>query len=392
MNRPSTATAPTPALRSRSNSRRTCAAEFFADSDGAGVVSTPLYDFKGNSLTGSRQFTADHKNAPDWSQSPTLENEVFSGASRFNALNRPIAVTAPDQSVYVPSFDVGGLLETVAVNLQGTQQNGQPVWTPFVSNIEYDAKGQRTLIQYGNGAATAYSYDRQTFRLAELTTTRGPGQNGLSSQIFTNPATVQDLHYTFDPAGNITRIEDAALQTVFNANQQVDSVADYTYDPLYRLISATGREHVGQSAFSFAPANGNYRDYPFVARPSKAISRLRNYTEIYAYDPLGNLLSMAHQAAGGGWTRAYSYNEASVVEPAKVSNRLSQTALQASPIPSVEKYSYDSHGNITQMPHLSVMRWNFMDELAATAQQIVNAGTPETTYYVYDTGGQRAPR
>ena len=91
------------------------------------------------------------------------------------------------------------------------------------------------------------------------------GQNGLAAKIFNDSAKVQDLGYTYDPASNITRIEDAALKTVFNANQQVDSSCDYTYDPLYRLIQATGREHVGQSAFAFAPADGNYHDYPFLA-------------------------------------------------------------------------------------------------------------------------------
>ncbi len=44
---------------------------------------------------------------------------------------------------------------------------------------------------------------------------------------------MQDLHYTYDPAGNITRIEDAALKTVFHAGQQVDPVGQYTYDALY---------------------------------------------------------------------------------------------------------------------------------------------------------------
>ena len=32
---------------------------------------------------------------------------------------------------------------------------------------------------------------------------------------------MQDLRYTYDPAGNITRIEDAALKTVNHANQRV---------------------------------------------------------------------------------------------------------------------------------------------------------------------------
>ena len=125
---------------------------------------------------------------------------------------------------------------------------------------------------------------------------------------------MQDLRYTYDPVGNITRIADAALKTVFNANQQIDSASDYLYDPLYRLIEATGREHIGQSAFAFSPPDGNYRDYPFVGATQQSdLHALRNYTELYAYDPVGNFLTMAHQAANGNWTRAYAYYEASLI-------------------------------------------------------------------------------
>ena len=44
---------------------------------------------------------------------------------------------------------------------------------------------------------------------------------------------------------------------------------------------------------------------------------------------------------------------------------------------------------MTRMPHLPLMQWDYRDQLQATAQQVVNNGTPETTYYVYDAGGQR---
>ena len=174
-------------------SRPICAARSFRHFDGAGVVVTDLYDFKGNSLRSSRQFASDYKNPPDWSQNPALETETFSSATAYDALNRAIAVTAPDGSVYRPTFNEANLLEKVDVNLRGALANGQPVWTPFVTNIDYDAKGQRTLIQYGNGAATAYDYDPKTFRLTHLKTTRPAGLNGLASQIFNDPAIVQDL-------------------------------------------------------------------------------------------------------------------------------------------------------------------------------------------------------
>src|ERR1700730_7019926 len=43
-----------------------------------------------------------------------------------------------------------------------------------------------------------------------------------------------------------------------------------------------------------------------------------------------------------------------------------------------------------KMPHLPLMQWDFKDELSATSRQFVNAGAPETTFYDYDAGGQRA--
>ena len=45
---------------------------------------------------------------------------------------------------------------------------------------------------------------------------------------------------------------------------------------------------------------------------------------------------------------------------------------------------------MTQMPHLPVMEWDFKNQLRVTQQQVVNDGSGERTYYVYDASGQRA--
>jgi RHS repeat-associated protein len=81
--------------------------------------------------------------------------------------------------------------------------------------------------------------------------------------------------------------------------------------------------------------------------------------------------------------------DASVLEPAKASNRLSRTEPAGSAGLDVEAFEHDEHGNITGMPHLSSIRWNFADQLSATSRQVVTAGTPETTLYVYGADGQR---
>ena len=47
-------------------------------------------------------------------------------------------MTAPDLSVIVPTYNEASLLETVSVNLQGAATA-----TPFVTNIDYNEKGQR---------------------------------------------------------------------------------------------------------------------------------------------------------------------------------------------------------------------------------------------------------
>ena len=110
---------------------------------------------------------------------------------------------------------------------------------------------------------------------------------------------------------------------------------------------------------------------------------LRNYTESYQYDPVGNIMAMIHSVQNGGWKRAYDYESSS--------NRLRGTSLPGDAEETFSaKYAYDEHGNMTQMPHLPLMQWDFKDQLQATSQQVRNdGGTPEITYFVYDASGQR---
>ena len=303
----------------------------FRRSDGAGIVThvghnpatdqDEAYDFKGNLLRSTRQLAQDYKSAPDWSEHPPLEAEIFTNATTFDALNRPITLTTPDNSVIRPGYNEANLLETMEVNLRGATTP-----TPSLTNVDYDAKGQRMLIEYGNHARTIYDYDPLTFRLIRLRTTRSQGLNGLANSLFKDPTVVQDLNYAYDPVSNITSIRDDALLTAFHNNEQIDSNADYTYDAVYRLIAAQGREHIGQATFAPPPPIGNLRDYPFVgftADPND-IRALRNYAEQYQYDAVGNFEAMIHVASNGNWTRDYSYREPSIIEAGKVNNRLSQ--------------------------------------------------------------------
>jgi RHS repeat-associated protein len=333
--------------------------------DAAGVVRNAAFDFKGNLLASSRQLLVDYRSAVDWSISPSaaLSGETFSGGSSFDALNRAVTLTAPDGSVVRPVYDDAGLLDQLTVNLRGAATA-----IAFVTGIEYDAKGQRTRIAYGNGAQTVYSYDPETFRLTELKTTRS-----------SDNAVMQDLSYSYDPVGNITSMGDGAQQTIYFSNQVVAANADYTYDAIYRLISAAGREHIGQLS---APQT-DWDDAPRMNQPLPTDGQaMRNYVENYSYDAVGNFLQMVHQAANGNWTRTYVYDEPNV---SPTNNQLTSTTVGAQK----EAYSYDAGGNMTQMAHLPRMTWDFKDQLASTQRQVVNNAPGETTYYVYDALGQR---
>ena len=278
----------------------------YRHSDSAGIATnaqvdtndnpTAAYDFKGNLLCSTRKLVSDYKNIPDWLlvPQPILDDETFTSSTRYDALNRPVQAIAPHSSlaraklnIIQPVFNEANLLERVDVWLdRAVESPGRldpAVNSPSqvgVRNIDYDAKGQRQRIDYKNGASTAYDYDPLTFRLTRLRTTRAANLNGLASKLFQNNGTVQDLNYTYDPAGNITEITDHALKTVIYNQEQVDPVCRYVYDAIYRLIEGRGREHIGQSALLFNPPNGNYRDYPYAGGTQLSDPQaVRNYTE-----------------------------------------------------------------------------------------------------------------
>jgi RHS repeat-associated protein len=180
---------------------------------------------------------------------------------------------------------------------------------------------------------------------------------------------------------------------IFFANQRVEPSNDYTYDPTYRLVGATGREHLGQVGGQAQPPRQVTDDDSFrtgLPQPGDG-NAMGNYTETYVYDDVGNVESVGHPAGSGSWTRLYGYDERSRIDPAEGSNRLSWTSAPSPPATGPQKvtYSHDAHGNMTAMPHLPVMAWDEQDRLVASSRQVVNAGVPETTFYSYDASGQR---
>lgn len=359
--------------------------------DPSGLVETIGRDFKGNVLEARKTLAAAY-DAPviDWSAGSAtagLEPETFAQITRYDALNRMTqqygwhrVMVASRVAVYEPRYSARGLLAgedlTIrAVKTPAGHESGER--TEAVRLIAYDAKGQKQRLDCGNGTVTRYDYDPLTFRLRQLRTTR-PGFTapfpGFHSAL-SDPNVLQQLSYVYDPSGNITEITDEAYEPVYFQNQNVEPRSTYVYDALYRLIEATGREN---GAAAGAPPQIQTAPH-HIGLPVTAPGALRNYTERYRYDAVGNIEAMRHGAGPiGSWTRHYAY--------AADSNRLLRSWI-GDDVASAVPYAHDTHGsmlNLNRAPDTFRLRWDHRDMI-----QAANLGSGGWAYYQYEAGKER---
>ena len=361
-----------------------------------GCTQEVRFDFKGNLLESRQQLFADvEAHTVDWRSlltdgvtlthpisSPLLSTEVFTQSTQYDALNRMTRLEnwhleGHTPAIYTPTYNRRGALESETLSVHGQV-------TQAIRRIDYDAKGQRTRIQYGDPkgdilTTTRYDYDPHTFRLVQLRTTRHEYEPNPAFPAFRSnlkdEQVLQQLLYTYDPSGNITEIEDQAYEPVFFKNQQVEPRSQYEYDAQYQLISATGRENYY--------ANGAPKGYGMVGEmPTKNFGAsdkaLRTYTQRYRYDATGNFITMQHIAAKGSWTRHY--------ETELHSNRLTRTWLGADEVSAVN-YRYDTHGsmlNFSNVPPAQNNRWDYRDMIHTL--DLEGGGQ---AYYQYDAEKQR---
>lgn len=337
--------------------------------DTGGLVNTPAFDFKGKPLSTNRHLFKKYKEVSNWIDANLLNDlepdAGYTFISETDALGRITKQIAPDGSVITPQYNEAGLLFSEAV-----LHPGAITASDYLKAIEYNEKRQRSKIIYGNNVSTKFYYDKQTFRLKRMESKRLNGDP------------LQDWYYTFDPVGNITHIEDKNIPIQFFDNQKVAGVSTYTYDALYRLAEATGREN--DAALEFGTCD-NWNDKPFLhsLSPGDPIAA-RNYTQQYKYDSVGNILEMKHFANGGNWTRGYEYET--------TSNRLKRTFIGDNGNPAdYTKYKHHlKHGYLEELPHLEKIEWNFKEEIVLTTRQHCTADNiPVITYYQYDSNGQR---
>jgi RHS repeat-associated protein len=370
--------------------------------DEAGLLTIVSVDFKGNANEKIRRVIADthilkvFESAPrnkwrveafrvDWTattkdrldalEAAVLDPAEYSISAAYDALNRVKITQYP--------LDVEGRRKTLrpTYNRAGNVESVSLEGTTYVDRVAYDAKGQRTLIAYGNGVMTRYAYDPQSFRLTRLRSERYAKSGGLTYHP-SGPA-LQDYGYSHDLAGNLGSITDRTPASGFPNNPQAGSVSDpelaellassdalirhFEYDPIYRLVSATGRE------CDLPPDAPPWLDQPRCTDHT----RTRGYSERYRYDASGNMLSLQHQNGPGSFTRNFTVEQET--------NRLRALVVGQT----LYAYEYDGNGNMTAETSSRRFDWDHADQLKAFRTQTEGAEPSIHAHYLYDATGQR---
>ena len=135
----------------------------------------------------------------------------------YDSHNRLLEMIYPDEEKVTYSYNLGGQLEKV----RGEKSYGYD----YITKLGYDKFEQRSYLKYCNGAETFYTYDNRR-RLSNLAVNSGN-------------TTIMDNDYTFDAVSNVLSVaNNASLPASGNAGGKMSHA--YTYDGLYRLVSATG--------------------------------------------------------------------------------------------------------------------------------------------------------
>ena len=357
--------------------------------DGAGVVVAERYDFRGLPLGSVRRLRSEYKAEADWSSTEALETEAFRTVTAYDALGRVTRQVRPDGSTHTATYLRRGPLQALHVR---AADGG--VDATFVEDVQYNARGQRTRIRYGNDVQTTYTYDTQTFRLQRLFSQhRTTGSNQASR-------TLQEIDYAYDPVGNLTWKDDQTrahlLKNLPSAHNDQHRPSSYDYDALYRLTEATGWIHGALGQNDYASGRDSLPPEAFKGTRHLNLNNgqvLTRYKRTYGYDEAGNMLTMQHEHVGPppaqisnpNWTRTMWVDE--------TSNRSLPKALPGGGIRTDPGSLFDAGGDLTKLEHLKggALRWNYRNELvrATIMDRSDRGGDNDAEYYVYGADGMR---
>lgn len=327
--------------------------------DPAGSVINEHYDLTGEANSQSRRF-CQAPEALDWPEPQAwrdrqLEARHYLTAWHRNALGELLGLRDARGNRQRLEYNVAG--EQVRVGLLTAGGKSKLL----VDELVYNAAGQVTSERAGNGVVTRATYADDDGSLRRLQASRGGAQGGI----------LQDLTYTYDRVGNVTHVVDGAQPTTWASNAMIQASSTFTYDTLYQLVKASGRENARHPGGASTPAA--------VLFDTTDTQQWRNYTRHYQYDAGANLVQMQHvPSAGQGYTRRMSVSQ--------TSNR-SQMIEPGSLLASGE--AFDACGNQRVLVRGQALEWNVRNQLCRVTSVQRTNGENDEEAYVYDGQGQR---
>ncbi|QIE34617.1 RHS repeat domain-containing protein [Pseudomonas psychrophila] len=316
--------------------------------DPAGSLWHEAFAVTGQPLIETRRFCVS-LSAPHWPDAP-LQTASYSTRWQYDALGAVKAQT-----------DAAGHIETFNLDIASHPRASQLDGMPLLKNCEYNAFNQVETEQAGNNVLTIASYSAANGRLLSLKASTQAGH------------LLQDLHYQYDPVGNVEQIEDMAQPVQWFAQQRVEALSTYRYDTLYQLVEATGRESINQMIGPDLPGLETF------GMPDD--SRWRNYTQTYTYDSGNNLTQLKHDAGAG-----HTYLRQMVVDAH--SNR----SLLKEENPADFTTRFDANGNHLALAPGQMMHWNARNQLHQVTQVLraqPDGQDNDLETYLYDGEGQR---
>ncbi|EXU76398.1 cytotoxic necrotizing factor Rho-activating domain-containing protein [Erwinia mallotivora] len=258
-------------------------------------------------------------------------------------------------------FDVAGLLSSCWLTVKGGMEQ------VIVTSLTWSAAGQKLREEYGNGVVNQYRYELETQRVIGITTFRPAGHPAGAKML-------QDLHYGYDPAGNIISIRNDAEKIRFWRNQKVVPGNTYVYDSIYQMVRATGREM----------ANACQQDVSKLAVNVPLITDNVSYTSYirsYLYDRAGNLLQIRHGAPATG------NNYTTKITVSDRSNRavLSSLVARAEEVDAL----FTNRGCQTELVSGQHLSWTSRGDLLRVTTVARKGSADDTESYRYDSGSQR---
>ncbi|MFM9379719.1 RHS repeat-associated core domain-containing protein [Pseudomonas sp. UV AK001] len=301
--------------------------------------------------SGSTDFGPFSLSGLPFAETQTLDSSAYTTRWHYGADGKPLSQTDAGGHLQESRYDIAGQLIQVTLQLAGSHTVQE-----ILKDSRYNAEELPVEQTLGNGVIRTWDYDNANGWLATI-------KAGVPGQPLR-----QYLEYGYDKTGNVVSLQDHTFQPKFFANQLINGIRHFTYDSLYRLISATGHDAL--------PATGT----PGRPVPSDPAHHL-NYRQTYSYDAGGNLIQMVHNRAVGGYTRQM------FIQPS--SNR--GVPWQAGdPDPDFSTL-FDRHGNLQQLHPGQPLAWNIHDELASVTL-IERSGEPDDKETYRYSGGRRVSK